>query len=64
MRSRPSLKHLHWGDLGAAEDLAQDALHATWQAWDRGSIDRPDSWAAGLPLLTIAGAGRRVGSVR
>ena len=47
-RQRRSLVALAWtltGDLGAAEEVAQDALHATWQAWNLGSVDRPDSWA-------------------
>jgi RNA polymerase sigma-70 factor (ECF subfamily) len=45
---RPSLVALAWtltGDLGVAEEVAQDALHATWQAWDRGDIHRPEAWA-------------------
>jgi RNA polymerase sigma-70 factor (ECF subfamily) len=47
-QQRRSLVALAWtltGDLGAAEELAQDALHATWQAWDLGTINRPESWA-------------------
>ena len=32
--------------MGLAEDVAQEALHATWQAWDRdGGIDHPGAWA-------------------
>jgi RNA polymerase sigma-70 factor, ECF subfamily len=46
---RPALVALAWaltGDLGVAEDVAQDALHATWQAWDRGDgIHNPGAWA-------------------
>lgn len=34
------------GDIGIAEDVVQDALHATWEAWDRdGGIDHPEAWA-------------------
>jgi DNA-directed RNA polymerase specialized sigma24 family protein len=43
-----SLLALAWtltGDLGAAEEVAQDVLHATWQAWSSGDINRLDSWA-------------------
>lgn len=44
---RRTLVALAWtltGDLGTAEEVAQDALHATWQAWDRG-IRHPEAWA-------------------
>jgi RNA polymerase sigma-70 factor (ECF subfamily) len=46
---RRALVALAWtltGDVGVAEDVAQDALDATWQAWDRGGgIHHPEAWA-------------------
>jgi RNA polymerase sigma-70 factor (ECF subfamily) len=34
------------GDLGAAEDCAQEALLRTWQRWETvAAYERPDAWA-------------------
>jgi hypothetical protein len=48
-RERRPLVAFAWsltGDLGRAEDLAQDALEAAWQVWDRvGGYDKPGAWA-------------------
>ena len=50
------------GDLAAAEDLAQDALEAAWQAWDRvGGYDRPGAWARRVVANRAAGLSRRRG---
>jgi RNA polymerase sigma-70 factor, ECF subfamily len=46
---RRALVALAWmltGDVGMAEDVAQEALHATWAAWDRdGGLEHPEAWA-------------------
>ena len=66
-RQRRSLVALAWtltGDLGAAEEVAQDALHATWQAWDLGSVDRPDSWARRVVANRAVDRVRRAGRER
>jgi RNA polymerase sigma-70 factor (ECF subfamily) len=46
---RQALVALAWmltGDVGVAEDVAQEALHATWQAWERGEgLHHPEAWA-------------------
>ncbi len=48
------------GDLAAAEDLAQDALAAAWQAWDRvGGYDKPGAWARRVVANRAAGHSRR-----
>ena len=53
------------GDLGVAEDLAQDALEAAWQAWDRvGSYDEPGAWARRVVANRAAGHSRRRGRDR
>ena len=50
------------GDLAAAEDLAQDALEAAWQAWDRvGGYDKPGAWARRVVANRAAGHSRRRG---
>jgi RNA polymerase sigma-70 factor (ECF subfamily) len=63
---RRALVALAWtltGDLGAAEDLAQDALHATWQAWDRG-IHHPEAWARRVVVNRATDRVRRAGRER
>jgi RNA polymerase sigma-70 factor (ECF subfamily) len=52
------------GDLGAAEDVAQDALHATWEAWDRGEIQRPEAWARRVVANRAIDRMRRAGRER
>jgi RNA polymerase sigma factor (sigma-70 family) len=64
-RERRPLVAFAWsltGDLGLAEDLAQDALQAAWQAWDRvGGFDKPGAWARRVVANRAAGHGRRTG---
>ena len=53
------------GDVGAAEDVAQDALHATWQAWDRGDgIHHPEAWARRVVANRAIDRMRRAGRER
>jgi RNA polymerase sigma-70 factor, ECF subfamily len=53
------------GDVGAAEDLAQDALSAAWQRWDRvGGYDKPGAWARRVVANRAAGRSRRAGRER
>jgi RNA polymerase sigma-70 factor (ECF subfamily) len=53
------------GDLGLAEDVAQDALHATWQAWDRGTgIEHPAAWARRVVANRAIDRVRRAGRER
>jgi RNA polymerase sigma-70 factor (ECF subfamily) len=53
------------GDVGVAEDVAQDALHATWQAWDRGDgIRRPGAWARQVVANRAVDRLRRAGRER
>jgi RNA polymerase sigma-70 factor, ECF subfamily len=53
------------GDVGVAEDVAQDALHATWQAWDRGDgIDHPAAWARRVVARRAIDRLRRAGRER
>ena len=53
------------GDVGAAEDVAQDALHATWQAWDRGGgIHHPQAWARRIVANRAIDRMRRAGRER
>ncbi|HEY7068763.1 MAG TPA: sigma-70 family RNA polymerase sigma factor [Acidimicrobiales bacterium] len=53
------------GDVGAAEEVAQDALHATWQAWERdGGLRRPDAWARQVVANRAADRVRRAGRER
>jgi len=53
------------GDVGAAEDVAQDALHATWQAWDRGGgIRHPEAWARQVVANRAVDRVRRAGRER
>jgi RNA polymerase sigma-70 factor (ECF subfamily) len=53
------------GDVGAAEEVAQDALRAIWQAWDRGdSIDHPEAWARQVVANRAADRVRRAGRER
>jgi RNA polymerase sigma-70 factor, ECF subfamily len=66
-RQRRSLVALAWtltGDLGAAEEVAQDALHATWQAWNLGRVDHPDSWARRVVANRAIDRVRRAGRER
>jgi DNA-directed RNA polymerase specialized sigma24 family protein len=53
------------GDVGVAEDVAQDALHATWQAWDRdGGLRHPEAWARQVVANRAADRVRRAGRER
>lgn len=53
------------GDVSVAEDVAQDALHATWQAWDRGAgIDHPGAWARQVIANRAVDRVRRAGRER
>jgi RNA polymerase sigma-70 factor (ECF subfamily) len=48
------------GDFGVAEDLAQDALQAAWQSWDRvGSLEAPAAWVRRAVINRAAGHKRR-----
>ena len=50
------------GSLAAAKELAQEALTAAWQNWDRvGSYDRPGAWARRVVANRAAGVHRRAG---
>jgi RNA polymerase sigma-70 factor, ECF subfamily len=64
-RQRRPLVAFAWsltGDLGVAEDLAQDALQAAWQGWDRvGSLDAPGAWVRRAVINRAAGHARRAG---
>ena len=48
-RERTGLVAFGWaltGSLAAAEELAQEALTAAWESWDRvGGYERPGAWA-------------------
>ncbi len=67
-RERTSLVTLAWvltGRLDTAEELAQEALAAAWQSWDRvGSYDRPGAWARRVVANRAAGVHRRAGRER
>jgi RNA polymerase sigma-70 factor, ECF subfamily len=53
------------GDVGVAEDVAQDALHATWQAWHRdGGIHHPEAWARQVVANRAIDRARRAGRER
>jgi len=62
---RQALVALAWtltGDVGAAEEVAQDALHATWQAWGRGGgIRHPEAWARQVVANRAVDRVRRAG---
>jgi len=62
---RRSLVAFAWsltGDLGAAEDLAQEALEAAWRQWARvGGYERPGTWARRVVANRAAGRIRRSG---
>jgi RNA polymerase sigma-70 factor (ECF subfamily) len=64
-RQRRPLVALAWsltGDLGVAEDLAQEALQAAWQGWDRvGSLEAPGAWVRRAVINRSAGHARRAG---
>lgn len=64
-RQRKPLTAFAWtltGDFGVAEDLAQDALQAAWQAWDRvGSLEAPGAWVRRAVINRAAGHRRRAG---
>jgi RNA polymerase sigma-70 factor, ECF subfamily len=64
-RQRRALVAFAWsltGDLAAAEDLAQDALQAAWQAWDTvGALDAPGAWVRRAVANRAAGHLRRAG---
>ncbi len=64
-RERGPLVAFAWsltGDRGAAEDLAQEALAATWSRWgDVSGYDRPGAWARRVVANKAAGRGRRAG---
>jgi RNA polymerase sigma-70 factor, ECF subfamily len=65
LRERPALVAFAWsltGDGGWAEDLAQEALAAAWQGWDRiGGYDRPGAWARRVVANRAVSRGRRTG---
>jgi RNA polymerase sigma-70 factor (ECF subfamily) len=67
-RQRRVLVAFAWtltGDVGLAEDIAQDALHATWLAWDRdGGLDRPEAWARRVVANRASDRVRRAGRER
>jgi RNA polymerase sigma-70 factor (ECF subfamily) len=62
-RERTSLVALAWaltGSMGSAEELAQDALTAAWEGWDRvGGLDRPGAWTRRVVINRAAGVRRR-----
>ena len=62
---RPRLVRFAWsltGDLGAAEDVAQEALVVAWQRWDEvAGFDRPDVWVRRVVANRAAGRARRSG---
>lgn len=50
------------GDFGAAEDLAQSTLEATWLNWDRvAHLERPGAWARRVLINQATDRGRRAG---
>lgn len=50
------------GDVGTAEDVAQEALHATWRAWDReGGLEHPEAWARRVVANQVVDRLRRAG---
>jgi RNA polymerase sigma-70 factor (ECF subfamily) len=65
---RPALVAFAWtliGDVGVAEDVAQDALQATWQAWDRGrGLHHPEAWARRVVANRATDRVRRAGRER
>jgi len=67
-KERRALVAFAWtliGDLGVAEDVAQDALHATWQAWDRdGGLQHPGAWARQVVANRVVDRMRRAGRER
>ena len=68
VRERPGLVAFAWsltGDSGGAEDLAQEALAAAWQGWDRvGGYDKPGAWARRVVANRAVSRGRRTGGER
>lgn len=64
-RERRALLAFAWtltGDTAAAEDLAQEALSAAWQSWDRiGGYDKPGAWARRVVANRAVSRGRRTG---
>ena len=64
-RERKALVAFAWsltGDWAAAEDLAQEALEATWQRWGRvGDYDRPGAWARRVVANRAVDRRRRAG---
>jgi len=53
------------GDVGVAEEVAQDALHATWQAWERdGGLRHPEAWARQVVANRAVDRVRRAGRER
>lgn len=67
-RERRPLLEFAWsltGDVGLAEDLAQEALGAAWRSWDRiGGYDKPGAWARRVVANRAAGHTRRAGRER
>ena len=67
-RQRRALVAFAWtltGDVGVAEDVAQDALQATWQAWDReGGLRHPEAWARQVVANRAVDRMRRAGRER
>jgi RNA polymerase sigma-70 factor (ECF subfamily) len=50
------------GDLGVAEDLAQEALAAAWSRWDEvGGYERPSAWVRRVVANRAASGWRRSG---
>jgi RNA polymerase sigma-70 factor, ECF subfamily len=64
-RERTRLVAFAWaltGSLAASEELAQEALMAAWQGWDRvGTYERPGTWARRVVANRAAGVHRRAG---
>ena len=67
-RERRALTTYAWsltGELGAAEDLVQEALEAAWRSWDRvAALDRPGAWARRVVGNRAVDRGRRAGRER
>jgi RNA polymerase sigma factor (sigma-70 family) len=64
-RERPALVAFAWsltGSLAVAEELAQEAIVAAWQDWDRiGTYDKPGAWARRVVANRASTRRRQVG---